>query len=112
MDKKAEYCKEIEERKKKKKQISIAIYVLVGLEIINIFYFLIYTFVESVPKNFYTSHFCIPLSILFVGLIAILLPWVNKYGSFKSNQNNDKYITLGGIVLIFAALIMFIGSFA
>lgn len=112
MDKKEAYRKQIEENKKKKKKISIIIYCLVGIEAINVIYFLLYTFLNFIPTNFYIQHFCIPLSIVFVGLIAILLPWLNKYASFKSNQTNDKYITICGIILIFAALIMFIGSFS
>lgn len=112
MDKKEEYRKKIEENKKIRKKISIVITILMVLEVINIVYFLIYTFTNLIPNNFYSDHFCIPLSILFMAATAILIPWMNKYGSYKSNTNNDKYIIICGIVLFFAALIMFVGSFA
>lgn len=112
MDKKEAYRKEIEERKKKKKNITTIMGVLLGLEIINILYFVIYTFeLINIPDNFYSKHICIPFAILVVGVLALLIPVANKYGSFKSSTSNDKYISLGGIILLFASIVMFIGSF-
>lgn len=100
-----------EEIQKKKRNIQIAAYVLVGLEFINVLYLVLYQFVKSIKANWYIEHLGMPLAILFVGFIAILLPIGNKYASLKSSNTYDKYISIGGIVLIFASIVMFIGSF-
>lgn len=62
--------------------------------------------------NFYTKHFLIPIDLLCIGIIAIIMPYANKYSSYQANVKGDKYMYLIGICLIFMAFITLILTFA
>ena len=62
--------------------------------------------------NFYTKHFLIPIDLLCIWIIAIIMPYANKYSSYQANVKGDKYMYLIGICLIFMAFITLILTFA
>lgn len=96
-----------------KKEMNIIKYILTVLSIIilfNVGYYLVYANTDM-SSNAYIKHCLFPIVILIVGIIALILPFANKYSSYTAATKNDKYMYLAGVVLMFGALIMFIGSF-
>ena len=77
----------------------------------NVIYYLVLMF-GKFDGNFYTKHFLIPIDLLCIGIIAIIMPYANKYSSYQANVKGDKYMYLIGICLIFMAFITLIFTFA
>ena len=77
----------------------------------NVVYYLVLMF-GKFDGNFYTKHFLIPIDLLCIGIIAIIMPYANKYSSYQANVKGDKYMYLIGICLIFMAFITLIFTFA
>ncbi len=77
----------------------------------NVVYYLILMFFK-LNGNFYTKHFLIPIDLLCIGIIAIIMPYANRYSSYQANLKGDKYMYLIGICLIFLAFITLIFTFA
>lgn len=96
---------------KEKKTLKLIALVFTFIAVANIIYYLI-LYIGGFKENFYTKHFLVPSDLLCIGVIAIIMPYANKYSSYKANTKGDKYMFLIGICLLFAAVITLILSFA
>ena len=105
--------------KKEKMLLKLALSTCVVIAGLNALYFTIAwasvsLFETSIPffkQGFYTDHFLLPISILMIGLIALILPFYNRYSSYKNDVKNDNVMIIIGILLIFVSLISLMSSF-
>lgn len=96
--------------KKERLVLKVSAGVIAAIAAINAIYYVIMMFFLE-KNNFYMHHFLIPIDMICIGVLAIIMPYTNKYSSYSANTKGDKYMYIIGIGLIFCAFVMLIGSF-
>lgn len=108
------YKSQREERKnlsqKEKLVLKITSGVIAAIAAINAIYYVVMMFFLE-KTNYYMHHFLLPIDLICIGLLALIMPYTNKYSSYSSNTKGDKYMYIIGIALIFCAFIMLITSY-
>jgi membrane protein YdbS with pleckstrin-like domain len=82
----------------------IVLYTVIAILLSNIIIFSLY-FLEVIKDNIYVKAFMLPIILYSVSAAAFVMPKINKYSSYRSQSNNDKYIyIISGLAFIIATI--------